>query len=135
VEDRSGRTLYFEDVEVRGSRTRGMTCRVTLRRGTEHFVGEAEGFESERSRVELAARAALAAIQLSEGAAKQYSLEGARQLQAFDRELVLVGVQVRAGRSGVLLTGSCAVADSAETASVLAVLNATNRWVEMVPKL
>jgi hypothetical protein len=55
-----GRALYFEDVEVKGSRAKGVTCRVTLRRGTEQYVGEAEGFESDKSRVEISARAALA---------------------------------------------------------------------------
>ena len=35
VEDavKLGRPVYFEDVEVRGSRTRGVTCKVTLRIG------------------------------------------------------------------------------------------------------
>src|SRR5471032_923212 len=41
------RQLYFEDVEVRGSRAKGVACKVTLRRGKEQYVGEAEGFESE----------------------------------------------------------------------------------------
>src|SRR5678809_685359 len=53
------RWLYFEDVEVRRSRTRGVTCRVTLRTGDESYMGEAEGIENERLRIELAARAAL----------------------------------------------------------------------------
>ena len=56
----SGRLLYFEDVEVRRSRAKGIACRVTLKKGEETFVGEAEGMENERSRIELAARAALA---------------------------------------------------------------------------
>ena len=51
-------------------------------------------------------------------------------IEAFDRELVLVGVVVRRGRDSTLLTGSCEIRDSVETASALAVLNATNRWVE-----
>ena len=38
--------------------------------------------------------------------------------------------EARQGRSSALLTGSCAVRDSVETAGVLAVLDATNRWVE-----
>jgi hypothetical protein len=126
----AGRELYFEDVEVRGSRTKGVSCKVTLRRGTERFVGEAEGFESDKSRVEIAARAALVAISLCDGGALKLSLEGARVVDAFDRQLVLVGVLVRQGRSNVLLTGSCEVKDSLETASALAALNATNRWVE-----
>src|ERR1039457_4028484 len=61
------RGLYFEDVQIRGSRAKGSACKVTLRRGDERFIGEAEGYESDRSRVELSARATLAAIQLGGG--------------------------------------------------------------------
>ncbi|MHB1311258.1 MAG: hypothetical protein ACYC3L_04500 [Gemmatimonadaceae bacterium] len=126
----SGRTLYFEDVEIRGSRAKGVACKVTLRRGDETYIGEAEGFESDRSRVELAARAALAAITSSESdKSRVLSLEGTKMFGAFDREFVFVGVTVRFGREAALLTGSVEVKDSAETAGVLAVLDATNRWV------
>ena len=124
------RMLYFEDVEVRGSRSKGVTCRVTLRRGDERYVCEAEGMESDRSRFELAARATLAAIAMSESGDRKLSLEGVKVVQAFDQELVLVSVHVRHARTTTPLTGSCAVKDSIETASALAVLNATNRWVE-----
>lgn len=127
---RVGRALYFEDVEVRGSRTKGMTCRVTLRRGEQQYVGEAEGLDGDRGRVELAARATLAAVGLSETAGRQFSLEGVKVISAFDHEIALAGVMVRQGRQGALLTGSCAVKDSVETAGVLAVLDATNRWIE-----
>jgi hypothetical protein len=41
----------------------------------------------------------------------------------------LVGVTARQGRDQSLTTGSAEVRDSAETASVLAVLDATNRWL------
>jgi hypothetical protein len=128
----AGRALYFEDVEVRGSRAKGVACKVTLRRGNEQFVGEAEGFESDRSRVEIAARAALAAIALCDSGELKLSFEGAKVIDAFDRQLVLVAVVVRQGRGNVFLTGSCEVRESLETASALAVLNATNRWVEGV---
>lgn len=128
----AGRALYFEDVEVRGSRAKGVACKVTLRRGKEQFVGEAEGFESDRSRVEIAARAALAAIALCDSGELKLSYEGAKVIDAFDRQLVLVAVLARQNRTTVFLTGSCEVKESLETASVLAVLNATNRWVEGV---
>jgi hypothetical protein len=124
------RTLYFEDVEIRGSRAKGVGCKVTLRRGDDVFVGEAEGFESDRSRVELSARAALLAIAKSGGDQDRVLLlEGSKVFEAFDREFVFVGVTVRMGRESALLTGSAEVKDSAETAAVLAVLDATNRWV------
>jgi hypothetical protein len=125
-----GRPVYFEDVEVRGSRARGVTCKVTLRIGTEHFAGEAEeGVQSDRSRVDVAARAALMALGLAGPMGGLFSLEGARVITAFEREFVFAAVMARSGREQVLLTGSCEIRDSAETAAVLAVLDATNRWM------
>ena len=44
------RMIYFEDVEVRRSRVKGVACRVTLRKDEKSYSGEAEGVESERSR-------------------------------------------------------------------------------------
>jgi hypothetical protein len=124
------RRLYFEDVEVRRSRTKGIACRVTLKKGDQSFIGEAEGMENERLRIELAARAALAAIRQAEGEERVLSLEGCRLVDAFEREFVFVGVTTRQGRESALMTGSAEVRESAETASVLAVLDATNRWLD-----
>jgi hypothetical protein len=56
--------------------------------------------------------------------------EGARVVDAFDRQFVFVGLTTRFGRESALLTGSAEVREGIETASVLAVLDATNRWVE-----
>lgn len=123
------RALYFENVEVRRSRTRGVTCRVTLRKGEQSIVGEAEGAESERSRAELAARATILAIGQAEGAQSTLVLDGCKLIDAFEREFVFVGISAMSGRSSTLLTGSCEVKESPETASVLAVLDATNRWL------
>lgn len=126
----TNRPIYFEDVEVRGSRARGVTCKVTLRIGGEQFAGEAEeGVQSDRSRVDVAARAALMALTLAGPTGGIFSLEGARVIGAFDREFVFAAVMARSGREQVLLTGSCEIRDSAETAAVLAVLDATNRWM------
>ena len=125
----SRRRLYFEDVEVRRSRVRGVMCRVTLRKGDTSFVGESEGMESERSRVELAARATLAAIAEAETGSRLVALDGVRVIEAFEREFVFVGVTARVGRDIAFLTGTCEVRDGAETASALAVLDATNRWM------
>jgi len=124
------RRIYFEDVEVRRSRTKGVACRVTLRKGEQSFIGEAEGLENERLRIELAARAALAAIKLAEGEERVLGLEGCKVVDAFDREFVFVGVTTRVGRDTSLMTGSAEVRESPETASVLAVLDATNRWLD-----
>jgi len=124
------RRLYFEDVEVRRSRTRGVACRVTLKKGEETYVGESEGVENERQRIELASRAALSAIALSEGGVRALALEGCRQIEAFERQFVFVGITAKMGRDSALLTGSAEVKDSPEQSAVLAVLDATNRWVD-----
>jgi len=124
------RRLYFEDVEVRRSRSKGIACRVTLRKGEESFVGECEGLENERLRIELAARATLTAMKQAEGDERVLALEGCRMLDAFDRQFVFVGITTRYGRETSLMTGSAEVRESPETASVLAVLDATNRWLD-----
>ncbi len=127
---KSGRPVLFEDVEVRGSRSRGVTCKVTLRIGSEQFAGEAEeGSQSDRSRVDVAARAALLALSMAGPLQGIFTLEGVKVIPAFEREFVFAAVMARFGREQILLTGSCEIRDSAETAGVLAVLDATNRWM------
>ena len=128
-DDLSRRRVYFEDVEVRRSRARGVLCRVTLRKGDSTYSGEAEGVEGQRSRVDLAARAALKAISQAENGERTLALDGVKLIEAFDREFVFIGVAAQFGRERALLTGSCEVRESAETASVLAALDATNRWI------
>ncbi len=124
------RLLYFEDVEVRRSRASGMSCRVTLRRGDELFVGEATGQETHQVRTETAARAAMAAVQQADTEGRTLAFEGARIVDAFERQFAFVALTTRFGRESALLTGSAEIKDGIETASVLAVLDATNRWVE-----
>jgi hypothetical protein len=124
------RLLYFEDVEVRRSRASGMTCRVTLRRGDQMFVGEAQGQETHAVRTETAARATMAAVQQADTEGRMLAFEGARIVDAFERQFAFVALTTRFGRESALLTGSAEIKDGIETASVLAVLDATNRWVE-----
>ena len=129
------RLLVFEDVDVRRSRDRGLSCRVTLSRGERVFAGESSGQATERARVDVAARAALLAVleALNASGAKNrtLSLEGAQLVEVFDRSFVFVRIAAREGRDAVVLTGTCEVHESAETSSVLAVLNATNRWMQI----
>lgn len=124
------RRIYFEDVEVRGSRARGVSCRVSLMKDGTPFIGEARGVDGDRARLELAARASCLAIGDADARDRQFGLEGVRVFEAFDRKFIFVGVTVRYGRDVRLLAGTCEVIDSAETAAVLAVLDATNRWLE-----
>lgn len=124
------RKIVFEDVEVRRSRMSGMSCRVTLRCGDDVFVGEAQGLETDRLRIETAARAAMVAVAQADTDGRTLAFEGAKVVDAFDRQFVFVGLTSRFGRESALLTGSAEVREGIETASVLAVLDATNRWVE-----
>ena len=123
------RRYVFEDVEVKRSRN-GLSCRVTLLRGDQSYEGEAEGLETEAARLELAARATVLAIAYAEGTPGALALKGAQLVKAFGTEVVLVGVSVRQGRSSMVLSGSCTIRDGAEVAGALAVLDATNRWLE-----
>lgn len=123
------RRYLFDDVEVKRSR-KGLECRVTLRRGEQSFEGEAEGLETEAARLELAARATVLAIGFAEGQEAALALAGALRVEAFGSEVALVGVTVRNGRTSLLLSGSCTIRESAEVAGALAVLDATNRWLE-----
>jgi len=103
---------------------------VTLSSGDNQYAGEAEeGVQNERSRIDVAARATIAALGAMTNIAGTFSLEGVRVVNAFDRDFVFTAISVRHGREQMLLTGTCEMRDSTETAAVLAVLDATNRWI------
>jgi hypothetical protein len=65
---------------------------------------------------------------MAEGGEKGLALDGAVVLESFGEQFVFVGVTARKGRESALISGSCEIRDSAETAAALAVLDATNRW-------
>ena len=125
-----GRGIYFEEVEVRRSRSAGLAGRVTLRAGAETHVGEASGVETTRARGELAATAAVRALAplLADGVVLAF--ESCCTVRASDRDFAFVVVSGRSGRETTILSGSCEVRDGIETAAALAVLDATERWME-----
>ena len=125
-----GRGVYFEDVEARRSRRRGLSCTVTLRAGAERYSGEASGAESSRARGELAATATINALRLLLAENVTLAFESCITVEATGRAFAFVVVSGRAGRDTTFLSGSCEVKDSLETAVVLAVLDATERWIE-----
>jgi hypothetical protein len=126
----AGRGVYFEDVEVRRSRSTGLSCTVTLRAGANRYAAEASGPESSRARGELAAEATLRALGSLLAENVTIAFESCFTVEASDRAFVFVVVTGRAGRDTTYLSGSCEVKDSLETAAVLAVLDATERWIE-----
>ena len=119
---------------MRLSRSRGATCRVSLRKGEESFSAAASGATSERARAELAARAAAAAISQAEGLTPSLGIEIVLVVSTPERRYVLAIVNAQRAREAVMLTGACEIRDEVETAAALAALDATNRWLEMGPR-
>jgi hypothetical protein len=124
------RVVMFKNLEVRPSeRPQRVQVRVTLAFGEKEAQAEEVGTDTTRNRVEAAARAATACLDdlLPDNS---IALEGAQIIEAFDRKFVLVACHGLGGREAQLLTGTCEIRESAERSAVLAVLDATNRWVD-----
>ena len=125
------RAVLFEGLTLQpGRRPQRSTVQVVLTAGGKSEAAEEEAADTLRGRVEAAAKATTTVLDrmLSRGS---MLLEGARVIQALDREVVFVTVQAINGRDSVLLTGTAEVRQSPERAAVLAVLDATNRWSEL----
>lgn len=127
AEAASRRKHVFVDLTIESPRPRRVMMRVLLKAGGVELEGQDEGVDEARSRVQLAARATVKALErdLEEAGVV---LEGVRVVDAFDRKLVLAAVVGVGGRNSRLLVGACEIHESPEQAAVLAVLDATNRW-------
>ena len=125
------RKLVYADLVVETPRPRRVAIRVLLRSGDVLVEGVEEGVDEARSRVQLAARAAVKAIE-KDLVDSGVVLEGVKVVEAFDRKLVLAGVHGVGGRISQLLVGTAEIRESPEQAAVLAVLDATNRWFLMM---
>jgi hypothetical protein len=124
------RAALFESLQVApGKRPHRVTLTVTLSFAGQTCSSEEESSDTPRSKVEAAARAAVSVLDqlLSDNSV---ALEGAKIIDAFDRQFVIVAVQGLGGRESLLLIGTAEVKESAERAAVFAVLDATNRWAE-----
>src|SRR6185295_11615046 len=125
------RALLFENLAVApGRRPHRILITVTLSYRGQTESAEEEASDTPRSRVEGAAKAAVSVMDrlLAESS---IALEGAKIIEAFDREFAFAAVQGLGGRETLLLTGTAEIKESAERAAVFAVLDATNRWTEM----
>ena len=124
------RVVVFQNLELRpAERPQRVRVRVKLAYGDREAESEEMGTDTVRNRVEAAARAAAACLDelLSDNS---IALEGAVFIEAFDRKFVLVAVHGLGGREAQLLVGTCEIRESPERSAVLAVLDATNRWVD-----
>jgi hypothetical protein len=127
AERASRRTLVFVQMQAESPRPGRVQLRVTLRHGEATWEGMEEGVDESRSRVQLAARATVKAME-QELVDAGVVLEGVRVVDAFDRKICLAAVHGVGGRSSQFLVGTAEVREGAEQAAVLAVLDATNRW-------
>src|SRR3989442_13422220 len=124
------RVVIFQGLEVRPSeRPQRVQIRVRLSFEGKEAEAEEQGTDTARNRVEAAARAASLCLDelLPDNSV---ALEGAQIIEAFDRKFVFVAVHGLGGREAQLLTGTCEIRESPERSAVLAVLDATNRWVD-----
>jgi hypothetical protein len=102
---------------------------VKLAYGDREASADELGTDTVRNRVEAAARAAASCLdELIPD--NSIALEGASLIDAFDRKFVMVAVHGLGGREAQLLVGTCEIRESPERSAVLAVLDATNRWVD-----
>jgi hypothetical protein len=125
------RAVLFEKCTVApGKRPHRINIQVSLTFQGQTETAEEESSDTPRSRVEAAAKAAIAVLDKLL-ADNSIALEGAKIVEAFDREFVFVAVQGLGGRETLLLTGTAQIKESAERSAVFAVLDATNRWTEM----
>jgi hypothetical protein len=124
------RVVVFRGLEVRpAERQQRVRVLVKLAFGEKEAEADEVGTDTVRNRVEAAARATATCLDelLPDNS---IALEGAQLVDAFDRTFVLVAVHGLGGREAQLLTGTCEIRESAERSAVLAVLDATNRWVD-----
>lgn len=123
------RKVTFRALDLVSATEHRVRVRVTLRVGIEEATGEAEVANTQKGRMAGAARAALDVLDrvLAGGTLE---LEGVRRVEEFGTEVAMVGVQTLEGRGTQLMVGTAQVKESAERAAVLAVLDATNRWVQ-----
>src|SRR3989441_1084276 len=124
------RVVVFQGLEVRpAERQQRVVVHVKLSFQDRQAEAREQGTDTPRNRMEAAARAAATCLDelLPDNS---IALEGAQLIDAFDRKFVLVAVHGLGGREAQLLTGTCEIRESAEQSAVLAVLDATNRWVD-----
>ena len=119
----------YKGLDVKQSNRQRVVLAVTLEHQGETVTGEDEVADTAEARFLGAARAAVAALDriLPQGTLE---LAGVRRVEAFEEVFAFAGVQVLEGRTTVLLAGSARMGGQPDQAAILAVLDATNRWME-----
>jgi len=125
--DSAPRRLIYLGHEVTIAADRTATCTVTFRSGSEEYVGQGQGFDTQQGRAEAAARAVIGVLDKCRAPAR-IGLEGVAIVEIPQRRCVLVSARPLGRHRGITLTGAALLADSPEEAAIMAVLQATNSW-------
>lgn len=123
------RRYLFEGYEFERKMPQSIVCRVRLSLEGEKFIGEAEGTDIERGRLNAAAEAVLFALEKAEQGDLNFALDGVKLIDIFDVPVVVTALYGLSGRTRTYLAGAAPVNESTEHAAILATLQATNRWI------
>lgn len=131
------RRLLFQAHHVETERSHQVRHKVEIEWKGERFVGEASAADLPRAKLEAVGQATLAAVETAlasesddpHGRPITLALDGVKVVDAFDRRFVMVAVHAIAGREVTALAGATVVEESADRATILATLQATDRWV------
>ncbi len=99
-------------------------------RSGEKVVGTASGSGSSVGSMRAAAMASVAALERAVPAGPKWELLGVKSTIAFDSTIVIVSIAARTEDGPIRLVGSYVTDDDRERAAAVAVLNATNRYLE-----
>jgi hypothetical protein len=126
--------FLFLGHQVETQRSQRVRMMVSVEWQGQRFEGESAGPDVSRGRLDALATAALNAVagamSATEGAGEfTLNLDGVKIMDAFDRDYVLVAVHAMSGRHVTHLTGSAVIDDTPDKAVIMAVLQATDRWV------
>ncbi|MDX1645556.1 MAG: hypothetical protein R3304_00325 [Longimicrobiales bacterium] len=128
--------ILFYSHHVETERSNQVKHRVEVEWEGDTYVGEGRAADLPRPKLEAVAHATLQAIEKAVGTKQSdgrreltLSLDGVRLVDAFERKFVLVAVHAIAGRDVARLAGTTIADESPDRATILATLQATDRWV------
>jgi len=130
--------LLFHTHQVETERSHQVRHKVEIQWKGELFVGEAAAADLPRAKLEAVGKATLVAVETAlasefdeahTGQPITLALDGVKGVEAFDQRFVMVAVHAIAGREVTALAGATVVEESADRATILATLQATDRWV------
>ncbi len=108
-------------------------CRAEVvleRRGGDEYRGVSQGSGSTIGAMRTAAKASVAALELAVPSGPKFELLGVKATGAFDSTIVIVSVAAHTPDGLIRLVGSFVSDESRARAAAIAVLNATNRYLE-----